>query len=241
MADHAVIPESRTRTPVEWDEILASLDKFDRGLLGPDGKGRAVKALLSAGADAFRGNGKQLNRTVTSLAQMMRVLGQHRSDLTGTIESLDGLTTALAGNDRTIRRFVDSVAGATDLMATERRQFGQTMTALSTLLKALAAFARDHQAELRHGVTGLTTVTRTLLKHQAALIETVEVLPTLAQNLGLAVDDNRRLRVKLPVNDLAPGNQGIDSLCDQLPARLCDQLGTSPSLQQLLDDLVGAR
>lgn len=241
MADGAVIPESRTRTPVEWDQILASLDHFDRGLLGPDGHGRAIHDLLAAGADALRGNGHRIHGTVSSLSQMMRVLAGHRHDLTGTIRSLDGLTGALAANDGTIRHFVDSVAGATHLMATERQEFGQTMTALSTLLRVLARFAREHQTRLRDGVTGLTTVTRTLLRHQHQLAETVENLPMLSQNLGAAIDRDGRLRVKLPANDLAPQNQWLDSLCAQLPAHVCDQLGTSPDLQQLLDDLVGKR
>ena len=50
MADGARIPLERTRTPVEFDDVVASLGEFSEGLLGKDREGKALRALLAEGA-----------------------------------------------------------------------------------------------------------------------------------------------------------------------------------------------
>jgi hypothetical protein len=53
-ADNASIPIARTRRrPVEWDEILAALDKFTNGLSRADGKAGALSNLLTVGAKSL--------------------------------------------------------------------------------------------------------------------------------------------------------------------------------------------
>jgi virulence factor Mce-like protein len=238
MKDGARIPLERTRTPVEFDEVLESLGDFSEGLLGKDGDGQALRAFLAEGADALDGRGRDVNRTVRKFARAAEVLSGHRGDLVGTVEELDALTTLLATNREVVDEFVTSVADTTDLFAEERHAFGRSLTALSRALRSLATFIEDHRGQLTGSLEGLTRVTESLLEHQAELKETVEVLPLTLENLGNAVDGSRRLDVKLPPQYLSPAQAATEQICAAFPV-FCDELGTSPDLIDLIRGLAG--
>lgn len=240
MADGARIPLDRTRTPVEFDEVIASLGEFSEGMLGKDGKGTALRALLSEGANAMKGRGQDINQTVRDFAEAAEVLSSHRGDLVGTVEELDALTTLINTNRDVVDQFVTSVSDATDLFADESENFGGSLTALSRALRSLATFVKSHQDQLKGSVGGLTRVTESILERQAELKETVEVLPLMMENLGNAVDDSRRLDVKLPLQYLSPSHEVTERICEALPA-VCAQLGTSPDLFELLQELMGGK
>ena len=239
MEDGARIPLERTRTPVEFDEVLASLGEFSQGLLGKDGDGRALRALLAEGAGALDGRGRDVNRTVRKFAQAAEVLSRHRGDLVGTVEELDALTTLLATNREVVDQFVTRVSDTTDLFADERDSFGRSLTSLSRALRSLAAFIRENRTELTGSLEGLTRVTDSILEHRAELEETVEVLPLTLENLGNAVDDSGRLDVKLPPQYFSPGQEVSEPLCAAFPT-VCEELGTSPSPIDIIRGLAGA-
>ena len=239
MADGARIPLERTRTPVEFDEVLESLGDFSDGLLGKDGDGRALRALLAEGADALRGRGDDLNRTVRGFAAAAEALAGQRGDLVGTVDELDQLTVLLATNRDVVDQFVTSVSDTTDLFADERESFGRALTSLSRALRSLATFVREHRGRVTGSVEGLTRVTESILERRAELEESVEVLPLLLENLGNAVDSSGRLDVKLPPQYFSPEQEFTEQLCDALPF-VCDELGTDPSLIDLIRGLTGA-
>ena len=58
------------------------------------------------------------------------------------------------------------------------------MDNLSTGLLALASFIRSHRATLHGDVHDLAVATNVLLRHQRALIETLDNLPLATQNLA---------------------------------------------------------
>lgn len=238
LGDGATIPESRTRVPVEWDEVLGSLTTFTGGLLGPTGDGHDLRHLIASADSALAGKGPSIHGGISDLATALRVLSAHRGDVSGTIGHLDRLTSGLAANDRAIRQFIDSVAGATQVLAGERNAFGQTMTSLGGALRELAVFIRQHQGQLRRVLTGLTGVSDNLLAHRARLIELVEVLPLLAQNLHRAVDSDGRLLTKVPPAEFAPGGPLVTAICKAAPS-VCDSIGNTPSLPQLPGGLGG--
>lgn len=239
MEDGARIPLDRTRTPVEFDEVVASLGEFSDGLLGKDGEGRAFRAFLAESAGALGGRGKDMNRTIRGFAAAAEVLSSHRGDLTGTVEELDALTTLLATNRDVVDQFITSVSDTTDLFADERENFGRSLTSLSRALRSLAAFIKDHRGRLTGSVEGLTRVTESLLENRKELEETVEVLPLTLENLGNAIDDSRRLDVKLPLKYLSPQQDFTEAICQALP-EVCDELGTDPSLIDLIRGMLAA-
>lgn len=241
LEDGATIPLERTRTPAEFDEVLASLKDLSEGLRGPRGDAAGLRALLSNGADALEGRGGDLHRTVEQLSGAMGALSEHRGDLTGTIRALDGLTAAVARNEGVIDEFAVSVSDATDLFADESDRFGRALDALARALRTLARFARENRTALRGSMGDLTGTVRQLLRHQRSLEETIEVLPLTLQNTGMAISGDDRLNVRLPLQYLSPAQQLTGPLCEALPAHVCDRLGVEPDLGDLLGAVTGGR
>ena len=144
----------------------------------------------------------------------------------------------LAANRGVIDQFSTSVADATDLFADERLQFGRSLKALSNALNSLGTFVKANRAQLKTALAGLTDVTDNLLVHQGQLGEGLEVLPVAFENIGLLVDSGQA-NVRIPLTDLSPVPALTNALCAALPANLCSALGTSPSIEDLLDLLNG--
>ncbi|WP_182920421.1 MCE family protein [Nocardioides cavernaquae] len=237
----AEIPITRTKTPVEWDEILAALDRFTNGLAGTDGKAGALSNLLAVGAKALDGTGATANQTLSDVAKAAEALSSHRGDLTGSIDNLATLTQVLASNGKTIDEFSSSVTAAVAMFDSEKEEFGKALTSLSSALNQLATFVKNNRSALKQTTTGLTEVTTDLLKHRAQLGEAVEDLPLAFENLGKAVTHNGYVNVRLPLQDLSPVPDLTDALCQALPANLCNALGLDPltSLSDLLNILGG--
>jgi hypothetical protein len=81
-------------------------------------------------------------------------------------------------------------------------------------------------------------VTDNLLVHQRQLGEGLEVLPVAFENIGQIIN-NGQARVRIPLTDLSPLPAVTQALCAALPANLCSILGTSPTIEDLLDLLNG--
>lgn len=238
LADGATIPIERTRTPAEFDEVLAGLKDLAAGLRGPDGDAASLRALLSNGADALDGRGAQVRSTVADLATALEALSERRGDITGTIGELDQLTGVIAANEEVVDQFAVSVSDATSLFADESEEFGRALDTLRGALRTLAAFVRDNRDSLRGSTRALTRTTGQLLEHQESLEEAVEVLPLTFDNIDRAIVSGR-LQVKLPLQYLSSQQAITEPLCAALPARICDQLGTDPDLMELLGALIG--
>lgn len=244
LADGDVIGVDRTRNPVEFDDLLATLEEVTTGLSGKKPAG-AIRRLMATSADTLEGTGSTFNETIGSLAGAMEGLSGNREALTGTVGELDRLTGALARNDDTVREFMTSVSDAADLLADERHNMGASLRALSSALEELSSFVREHRGGLRSSLTGLTRVTDSLLEHQEELAELVEVLPLTMRNVGDAIGKEGpyedRLNVRLPPTYLVPENQLVREVCDALPVPLCPLVGTSPTLAQLFEALGAGR
>lgn len=234
----ARIPLERTRTPVEFDEVLASLEGLSAGLLGRRGDAEALRQLLAVGADVLDGRGEATRATIRDLAAAADGIASHGEDLSGTLAGLDDLTTLVVANRGAVDEFIRSVTDATDLFADERHALGGSLTTLSRALRTLAAFIRENRDRLTGDLTGLTTVVERLLRREGELAETVEVLPQTLRNIGDAIDGGR-LQVKIPPTDLSPVPELTEPLCEVLPADVCTRLGTDPDLGELLSALIG--
>lgn len=239
LEDGATIPLERTRTPAEFDEVLASLKQLSEGLRGPRGDAAGLRALLRNGSRALDGRGGDLRDTVRQLSGALGSLSEHRGDLTGTIRALDGLTAAVAANEDVIDEFAVSVSDATDLFADESEEFGRALDSLTRALRTLARFARDHRGALRGSLGDLTWTVEQLLRHQRSLEESIEVLPLTLENTGMAISGDDRLNVRLPLQYLSPQQELTGPVCDALPLEVCNRLGTDPRLGDLLGAATG--
>ncbi|MEU7525758.1 MCE family protein [Saccharothrix sp. NPDC042600] len=184
MGDNATIPRERTATPVELDELYASLDKLTTAL-GPNGanKDGALSDLLDSAAANLDGNGKALGDTIKQLGDAARTLSGSKDDLFGTVDNLQRFTGMLAANDSQVRDMNRQLAEVAGFLADERENLGAALTELAHALGQVQGFIRDNRAIIKTNVDKLTGITQVLVDQRAALAETLDVAPLALGNL----------------------------------------------------------
>ena len=189
ISDGAVIPESRTATPVELDELYASLNTIITAL-GPDGANSdgALSELVDTAAANLEGNGKAFNDSVRNFADAARTLSGSAGDLFGTIDELQKFTGMLADNDQQVHDVTEQLSQVSQTLAADRDDL---TTALSTLAEALADiqdFIRDNRVAIKSNVDKLAGTTQLLVDNRASLAETLDVAPLASTNALEAFD-----------------------------------------------------
>lgn len=184
MREGTVLQPDRTATPLEVDDLYASLNRVSRSL-GPNGANRdgALSGLLNTLAKNMDGNGQQLNDTITHLGEATRTLSGNKEDLFSTVDNLQKFTTMLAGSDQQVAEFSRKLAGVNEFLAGERGNLAATVDQLGVALTSVQGFIAENRGRLRSNVDKLADVTKVLVDERAALAETLDVAPTGLANL----------------------------------------------------------
>jgi phospholipid/cholesterol/gamma-HCH transport system substrate-binding protein len=228
MADGAEIPLARTKTPVDFDQVLESLNSFATGIAGDKETVRAVQHFIDAGTKALEGRGPLLNQTIHSLSEGVNGIHAQREDVAATLRSLDVLLGTVAENEQTARTFIQQVAEASDLLAGERDNFRTALRSLDDAVTQVARFAVDNKAEIIDALDGSTRLMRVILGKQDKLQEILRVMPLALQNVQLTRTPDNRLPVVLDPVALDPTGGLLRGICDQLGAGVCDLLSLDP-------------
>jgi phospholipid/cholesterol/gamma-HCH transport system substrate-binding protein len=235
MKDGAVIPEPQTRTPVDFDEVLAALDTFTSGIAGAKGTKNAIANILREGSLAVDGKGELFNRAITSLGGAVDSISGQRQDIAGTVKSLDTLTATIAANQQLARDFVTEVSRASRLLADERTNFRSALRSLSSAVALVAEFAHQNRQQLVRSLDQSTALMKSLLGKRADLTEILRVMPVTLQNLHATLH-NGRIRVRVDPLVLTPLPSIINPLCKATPTDFCALFGPSLlNLQNLVD------
>jgi len=235
MRSGAVIEQSRTRTPVDFDDVLGALNTFATGIAGSKETKDAIKNILEAGSGAVAGRGEEFNRAVTSLGSAVDSISGQRGNITSTVESLDVLTTTIAQNQKLVREFITQISAASTLLADERKNFQTALQSLGTAVELVAEFAHDNRDQLVGALDKSTDLMTSLMTKKARLTETMEVMPLALQNLK-AILHNGELLVRVDPTVLLPIADLVDSMCGVGSEQFCAAFG--PSLLNL-NNLIG--
>lgn len=228
LEDGAEIDIERTRTPVDFDQVLASLNDFATGIAGSKKATNAIQRFINQGAEALKGNGPLINQTVHALQEGVNGLHSQRDNVTSTLQSLDVLLAAVSANQDTARTFIHQVTEAADLLADERENFRTALRSLDDAVTVVAEFAVDNREQIVEALGGSTRLMRTILEKQRALTEILRVMPLALQNLQQARDGDRIKTVFDPLV-LTPLGGILQDICDQLPPAICQLIGTDPA------------
>ncbi|WP_328913091.1 MULTISPECIES: MCE family protein [unclassified Streptomyces] len=231
LKDHAVIPASRTATPVEIDQLYDSVTKLSDAL-GPNGANAtgALSDLLDTGARNLDGNGKAIGDSIDQLGQASKTLDGHSDDLFATLSYLQSFTTMLKDNDGKVKAAADQLSTVTGFLAEDKQNLAGALSQLSTALGQVKTFIQDNRARLKSSVTRLAPITQTLVDQRASLAELLDTAPLAADNLLNAYDPKHStLDGRTNINelstvgdtgpaDLTPVTAGERSLPLPLPA-----------------------
>ncbi|WP_305092450.1 MCE family protein [Prescottella sp. R16] len=202
MASNAEIPRERTATPVEVDQLYASVTELSEAL-GPDGanKDGALSNLVESAAANLDGNGDAMGNTFTKLSEAARTLSDSRTDIFDTIKNLQVFVSALADNDAQVRQFNTQLADLSGFLAGEKDNLGLALNQLSLALGDVARFVENNRELLTQNIDGLTTVTQTVANRRDELAEALVTIPLALSNLVNAHDAESgtlQMRVDLP-------------------------------------------
>jgi phospholipid/cholesterol/gamma-HCH transport system substrate-binding protein len=225
LQDGDEIPLERTRTPVDFDDVLESLNTFATGIAGSEETTQAVKEFIDSGAEALRGKGPLLNQGISSLAEATNGVHSQRETFASTVKSLDVLMAAIAEDERVARRFIKQVSRASELLASERKNFRTTLRSLNSAVTVVAEFAVDNRKAIVETLDGSTELMNTVLAKQGRLAEILRVMPLALQNVQRA-GEGGVLDVVLNPLLFFPGGSILEQLCDTLPPLICGIIGT---------------
>jgi phospholipid/cholesterol/gamma-HCH transport system substrate-binding protein len=187
LADKAVLGLDRTAAPVELDTIYQSLDELSVAL-GPNGANKkgALNDLLAVASQNLDGNGAALHQTLHDVGLLTGTLSDNKDELFSTVSQLDRFVGMLARNDTSVRGFNRDLAQVSGVLADERHDLARALDNLGIALGSVSEFVDQNGALLTKNISGLTRVTRTLVKQRDALDQSLRVAPLALNNLFLA-------------------------------------------------------
>jgi phospholipid/cholesterol/gamma-HCH transport system substrate-binding protein len=243
MQSGAVIPVDRTRTPVEFDEVLGSLNNLATGLAGHGNTANAVRRLLASQSKALRGKGTLINHSIKSLGAATNGISAQRKNATSTLVALDGLTRKLAVNQQVVRTFIRQVSEASSLLAQERGNFKASLRNVTKMIRVVARFAHRNRADITSAVDRTNHVMRNVLSRRQQVAQILRVMPLATENLHNMMGPDGRLRVRLDITSLLPVVGPIlGKVCQLLPADACTAIGLDPAgLIDVITGLLGGK
>ncbi|MBV6760946.1 MULTISPECIES: MCE family protein [Rhodococcus] len=204
MESGAVISRDRTATPVEVDQLYASIEELSTAL-GPNGanKDGALSQFVETGAANLDGNGEALGQSITQLSDAARTLNESRGDLFDTVKNLQVFVGALAANDQQVRDFNSQLSDLSGFLAGERENLGAALNQLAIALGDVSKFVADNREILAENVDDLVPVTQTLADNRESLVNSLTLLPLAISNLANSYDaESGNLASRLTFTDL---------------------------------------
>jgi virulence factor Mce-like protein len=185
LAGNAVIPASRTATPVEVDQLYQSLTKLATAL-GPNGANAhgALNDVIRTGAKNLAGsNGKDFNNMINQLGQATRTLSGSRDNFFATINNLQKFTTMLKNNNSQVVLAQQQLASVTSFLAGDRQALAGTLSQLSTALGQVQSFIANNRSLITSNVTKLASITQILTNERASLAQVISYAPLAVDNV----------------------------------------------------------
>ncbi|PPJ25803.1 mammalian cell entry protein [Nocardia nova] len=183
LADGAVIPENRTAVPVEWDDFRAQLQKLTGALSPPPGQqDSSLGQFMSSVAGNLRGNGADINTTLTQLSNAMSILGDKSTDIFSTVRNLQVFVSALSGSSDLMARLNTDLADVTQLLDKQPNSIGTATQDLQTALTDIESFVRDNRDNVSISAQHLGSITQALHDSEGDVKQLLHIAPTAFQN-----------------------------------------------------------
>jgi phospholipid/cholesterol/gamma-HCH transport system substrate-binding protein len=205
LPDATVIPQDRTAVPVEWDDIRTQLDRLAQTLQPTEPGGvSTLGALVNTAADNLRGQGPDIRRSIIELSQTFSALGDHSSDIFGTLKNLSILVSALRDSTGLLQQLNGNLASVTGLLANGQEGVGQAVHDIDDVLSDVQGFVADNRESLGTTSDKLASVTQALHDSLDDIKQTLHIAPNAIQNfMNIYQPAQGTLSGNLAANDFA--------------------------------------
>lgn len=183
LQNNAVIPQSRTAMPVEWDDLKAQLDKLNQTLqpTAPGGVSTAGEFVNSL-ADNLRGQGPNIRDSLQKLSQTMSILGDHSADLFGTVKNLSALSSGLHDSSDLLRQLNQNFAAVTATLSNDPGEVGRAIADLNGAVTDVTSFVRDNRETVGITADKLAIITTALNESGDEIKQALHAFPMMLSN-----------------------------------------------------------
>lgn len=188
MGDGAVIPQSRTAVPVEWDEIKDNLMKLATDL-GPKPGAKdseistSVGRFIDSAAKALGdGNGDKLRQTLSQLSGVARVFADGSTNIVDIIKNLQAFITVLRDSSDQLVMFNNRLASLTSVLDDNKSDLDAAVTNLSTAVVEVQRFIAETRDQTSEQVARLADLTQILVDNKQSLRNILHVTPNALAN-----------------------------------------------------------
>lgn len=208
MASGASIPQSRTATPVEIDQLYQAVTKFASDL-GPNGvnSSGALNDVIRTGAANLNGSGKALGTMIRDFSELQQTLASNQGNFFATVTNLEQFTQLLQANNGQVKQAQQQLAQVSTFLAGDRQDLAGALSDLATALGQVQAFIQSNRSGLQTNITQLQAITKILVNQQASLAQALTNFPLAADNLVNAYDPvNGTLDGRGDLNEISMGS-----------------------------------
>jgi phospholipid/cholesterol/gamma-HCH transport system substrate-binding protein len=182
--DNAVIPQTRTAVPVEWDDFRGQLERLTKTLQPAEPGGvSTLGAFINTTADNLRGQGPAIRDTIIKLSQALSALGDHSDDTFASVKNLSTLVSALQDSTTLIRQLNDNLASVTGLMANDPDEVANAVKDLNSALGDVKTFVAENRDPVGTTSEKLASVSQALTDSLDDIKQLLHVAPTSIANL----------------------------------------------------------
>lgn len=183
LAAGGTIPEERTAVPVEWDDFRAQLEKLTESLQpSTPGGPSAVGEFVTTAAANLRGNGETAHDTIVKLSQAVSALGDHSTDIFGTVKNLQLLVSALSSSSDLLASFNANLADVSMVLSNSPNEVANATKGLDGAVNELRGFLADNREGIGTTIDRLNAVTTALNDSRADVKQVLHITPTVFQN-----------------------------------------------------------
>ncbi|OBH08852.1 MCE family protein [Mycobacterium sp. E1747] len=232
MSNGAVIPQSRTAVPVEWDELREQLKKLTDALQPTQPGGvSTLGEFINTGAANLRGQGANIRDAVIKLSQAFSVLGDHSNDVFSTIKNLSTVVSALKDSATLLAQLNRNLAVVTGSLAAEPDTVGAAVHDLNAVVGETTQFIANNRETLGTMTDRLASLTSTLRDHIGDIKQSLHSFPNagasfvnIYQPTQMAVTGGLALQnMGNPITFLCGAIEAASRLNSQQAAKLCVQ------------------
>ena len=232
LADGAVIPEPRTAVPVEWDQVEKELGTLASSLGPHSGSSGALNKLLTVAAANLKGQGQNMNDTLTALTNASTTLSNDRGDVFATLDNLQKFVSVLAQANRQVGTFEQRLASVSGTLDGNKTELGQALAALNSSLGTVRGFVAGNRTALARDLNSANGVVGNLAASDQTIANILQIAPTEVANFNNVYD---------PVHHAVTGalsTANISNPAEFICATIFDAGGTPAQCQQALSPLL---
>lgn len=183
LRDGAVIPESRTAVPLEWDDLRQQLEKLTDALQ-PNHPGgvSTLGAFVNTAADNLRGQGANIRDAIIKMSQAFSLLGDHSNDIFSSIKNLSVVVSALQDSSTLLEQLNRNLATVTASLAADPDAVGTAVKDLNTVVGDTTRFFADNREALGTTSDRLASISSTIHDHLDDVKQALHALPNAIQN-----------------------------------------------------------